>query len=77
MQKELLWSFLFRVVQTLILVAVITNTLSAQQTSRLTPLKPPVTVNIGTDRSSSDAGFFVGVAKGYFQEVGINRSEQY
>ena len=71
MQKELLWSFLFRVVQTLILVAVITNTLSAQQTSRLTPLKPPVTVNIGTDRSSSDAGFFVGVAKGYFQEVGI------
>ena len=64
-------SFLIRASQAVLLAAGVIGALVAQETGRLAPLQPVVTVNVGTDRSSSDAGFFVGAARGYFQEVGI------
>jgi NitT/TauT family transport system substrate-binding protein len=35
------------------------------------PLQPPVTVKVGTVGSTSDAGLYIGLDKGYFREQGI------
>ena len=40
----------------------------ASGTYRPTPLNPPVTVRVGTVNSTSDAGIFIALEKGYFQE---------
>ena len=39
---------------------------------KLTPLNPPVKVKIGEDGSSSGAAFYIGIARGYFKELGID-----
>lgn len=36
-----------------------------------TPLRPPVTVRVGTVNSTSDAGLFIAIEKGYFRDEGI------
>jgi NitT/TauT family transport system substrate-binding protein len=65
--KNLLVSSLLAVVVT----AAVISTVTAQPGGHLSPLQPVVTVNVATDLSSSDAGFFLGEARGYFREVGI------
>ena len=35
------------------------------------PLNPPVTVRVGVVGSTSDAGIYVGIEKGYYREQGI------
>jgi ABC-type nitrate/sulfonate/bicarbonate transport system substrate-binding protein len=35
------------------------------------PLSPPVKVTVGLKQATSDAGVLIGVAKGYFEELGI------
>ncbi len=44
---------------------------SASQAYRTTPLNPPVTLKVGTVNSTSDAGIFVAIEKGYFRDEGI------
>jgi len=39
---------------------------------RPTPLNPPVTLQVGTVNSTSDAGFFIALDKGYFKDEGLN-----
>src|SRR5438552_3065429 len=38
----------------------------------LPPLTPPIEVKIGVQGSVSDAGFYIAMARGYFQELGLN-----
>ncbi|QSQ09481.1 Putative aliphatic sulfonates-binding protein [Koleobacter methoxysyntrophicus] len=38
----------------------------------LTPLTPEVTVTVGMKQVVSDAGILIGMAKGYYKELGIN-----
>ena len=44
---------------------------SGGQTYRPTPLNPPVTLRVGTVSSTSDAGIFIAMEKGYFKEEGL------
>jgi NitT/TauT family transport system substrate-binding protein len=43
----------------------------ASGTYRPAPLNPPVTVRVGTVNSTSDAGIFIALEKGYFLEEGL------
>ncbi|MFY9187811.1 MAG: metal ABC transporter substrate-binding protein, partial [bacterium] len=38
----------------------------------LEPLSPAVTVTVGAKEVVSDSGLLIGVAKGYYQELGLN-----
>lgn len=42
------------------------------QTDVLTPLSPEITVTAGAKEVVSDAGLLIGMAKGYYKELGIN-----
>jgi NitT/TauT family transport system substrate-binding protein len=48
----------------------------AAQAYRPTPLSPAVKLRAGTVVSTSDAGIFIGMDKGYFQEEGIELDTQ-
>ena len=48
------------------------NTQAPNWAPKLLPLKQQVTVKVGMKQVSSDAGILVGMAKGYYKDLGIN-----
>ena len=60
-------NFLHLITYAIILIALC----SKMQSQNLAPLDPPVTVNVATDFSASDAAYYIAYSRGYFAELGL------
>jgi ABC-type nitrate/sulfonate/bicarbonate transport system substrate-binding protein len=45
---------------------------STQAAASVAPLSPPVTVRVGDSQQATQAGLYLGIANGYFQQEGVN-----